>query len=114
MVFSKPEGVGCSVPSAVRALLHARGFTKYHISRWLQSLAGLGYGQYTDMFTCISTYILYKNLIIPCFLVLMYTEATHSAVKKTCSFTIEKRGQPLKIVALILTNHISEFETAMP
>ena len=56
MVFSKPEGVGCSVPSAARALLHARGFTKYHISRWTQSLAGLGYGQYTDMFTCISTY----------------------------------------------------------
>ena len=114
MVFSKPEGVGCSVPSAVRALLHARGFTKYHISRWTQSLACLGYGQYTDMFTCISMYILYKNLIIQCFLVQMYTEATRSALKKLCSFTIEKRGQPLQMVTLVLTNHITEFETAMP
>ena len=51
------------------------------IDPWTQSLACLGYGQYTDMFTSISTYILYKNLIIPCFLVRMYTEATRSAVK---------------------------------
>ena len=82
MVFSKPEGVGCIVLSAARALLRAQGFTKYHRSRWTQSQACLGYGQYTDMFTCISTYILYKNLIILCFLVRMYTEATRSAVKK--------------------------------
>ena len=31
MIFSKPEGVGCSVPSAARALLRAQGFTKYQI-----------------------------------------------------------------------------------
>ena len=32
MVFSKPEGVGCSVLSIARALLRTRGFTKYHRS----------------------------------------------------------------------------------
>ena len=39
-----------------------------------------------------------KNLIILCFLVRIYTEATRSAVKKTYRFTIEKRGQLLKMV----------------
>ena len=47
----------------------------------------------------------------------MYTEATRSAVKKKlyahCTVTIEKRGRLLKIVALALTNHIIELETAM-
>ena len=28
MVYSKPEGAGCSVPSAATALLRARGFNK--------------------------------------------------------------------------------------
>ena len=42
-----------------------------------------------------------------------YIQATRSVVKKTCRFTIEKRGRLLKIVALVLTNHITEFETAM-
>ena len=90
MIFSKPEG--CSVPSTARALLRAQGFTKYHRSCWTQSLACLGYGQYTDMFTCISTYILYKNLIIPCFLVRMYTEATRSALKKLVGSLLKNEG----------------------
>ena len=92
MIFSKPEGAGCSVPSAARALLRAQGFTKYHRSRWTQSLACLGYGQYMDMFTCIGTYTLYKNLIIPCFLVRMYTEATRSAVKKLVGSLLKNEG----------------------
>ena len=86
----------------------SRGFTKYmyHRSHWTQSLACLGYGQYTDMFTCISTYM-YIFVQIPCFLVqmYMYTEATRSAVKKTCRFAIEKRGRLLKIVALEDQSH---------
>ena len=89
MVFSKPEGVGCSVPSAARALLHARGFTKYHISRWTQSLAGLGYGQYTDMFTLpVSVRISCTKTVFSCTDV--YRGYTFSC-KKTYSFTIEKR-----------------------
>ena len=67
MVFSKPEGT-------TTFFFVFLGFTKYHRSRWTQSLACLGYGQYTDMFTCISTYkiILYKNQYV--YLVRMYTE----------------------------------------
>ena len=93
MVFSKPEGVGCIVPSAARALLHARGFTKYHRSRWTQSLACLWYGQYTDMFTCISTYnILLKKSDSTVFSCTDVYRGYMYSCKKTCRFTIEKRG----------------------
>ena len=83
MVFSKPEGAGCSVLSAARALLRARGFTKYHRSRWTQSLASLF--RYMDMFTSIST----DNTMFSCTDV--YRGYTFSC-KKTCRFTVENEG----------------------
>ena len=68
------------------------GLLKYHRSRWTQSLACLGYGQYTDMFTCISTYLVQisDNTVFSCTNV--YTEATRSAVKKIVGSLLKNEG----------------------
>ena len=62
MVFSKPEGAGCSVPSAVRALLRARGFTKL-----LNTIDPVGRSHICLQYLPVSVSItcIYKNLIIP-------------------------------------------------
>ena len=92
MVFSKPEGMGCSVPSAARVLVRTRGFTKYHRSHWIwmQSLACLGLW---PVYLYQYVYLVQKfdNTVFSCTGVYRgYT--THSAVKKIVGSLLKNEG----------------------
>ena len=72
MVFSKPEGAGCSVPSAVRALLRARGFTKL-----LNTIDPVGRSHICLQYLPVSVNTKKSDNTV----VRLYTEATRSVVK---------------------------------